>query len=189
MEQLIKKNCNEGTYENMYPITVIQAIKDLGSDLTLDVILEKFNHLYLPFIDRSKTLTRMQVPEGLRRKGLWITYISYNDNVVTEWYDSEDFSDKAWGDSKNWIKYIDDNAVAKVIENIMSRYTYVELDDFIRLKDRVKDVEEKKVDKEEGKGLSSNDFSDDDKNNLKTLTDNLLDLYPIEEGELNEVLK
>lgn len=122
MEQLIKKNCREGTYENMYPLTVIQAIKDQDNDRPLTAYLEDINHIYLPFIEHSRTLTRQQVPDNMRRRGLWITYISYQDNVITEWYESDDLSDEAWGNSSNWRQYLDTKVVRKEVEKIMSWY-------------------------------------------------------------------
>lgn len=121
-EQLIKKNCATGTYEDMFPVTLLQSVKDAITGKSLDQILEQFNSIYLPLIDRSRTLTRLQIPDSMRRRGLWITYISYNDNVITERYEGEDFSDKAWGDSHNWKPYIDNDMIDKVIQKYLSWY-------------------------------------------------------------------
>lgn len=121
-EQLIKKDCATGTYENMYPVTLIPSVKDPITGESLDKILEQFNSLYLVLKDRSRTLTRLQVPDNMRRRGLWITYISYNDNIITERYEGEDFSDTAWGDSHNWKPYISDDMISKVIEEKLSWY-------------------------------------------------------------------
>lgn len=121
-EQLIQKDCKTGTYKDMYPITTISAIKDLSTGKTLDKILEEHNHLYLPFKDNSKTCTRQQVPNNLRRKGLWITYVSCKGNVITEWYNSDDFSNKAWGDSKNWVPYLDKEAIKEILKELLSWY-------------------------------------------------------------------
>lgn len=122
MEQLIKKNCSSGSYEDIYPITTLAAIKDLSTDKTLDQILEGFNHIYLPFKGNSKTITRQQVPNKLRRKGLWITYRSCKGNVITEWYNSDDFSNKAWGDSANWVPYINKDMIKTVVSELLSWY-------------------------------------------------------------------
>lgn len=46
--------------------------------------------------------TRYQVPKILRKKGLWITYVKYDDNVYTEWYAADEINDTSWGDSSNW---------------------------------------------------------------------------------------
>lgn len=102
IEQLIKKDCNTGEYEDMFPITTLSAVKDLSTGKTLDRILEDVNHIYLPFKYNSKALTRQQVPMNVRRKGLWITYTSCMDKITTEWYTSDDYSNSAWGNNENW---------------------------------------------------------------------------------------
>lgn len=121
-EQLIKKDCTTGTYSDMFPITTLSAIKDLSTGKTLDVILEEFNHIYLPFKDNSKTLTRLQVPANMRRQGLWITYVSCKGNTITEYYNSNDFSNKAWGDNKNWVPYLDKEVIRTALDEILSWY-------------------------------------------------------------------
>lgn len=121
-EQLIQKNCTTGEYKDMYPITTLSAIKDLSTGKTLDEILEKCNHIYLPFKDNSKTYTRLQVPNNLRRKGLWVTYTSCKGNTITEWYNSDDFSNKAWGDSKNWVPYLNKEVVKSVLNDALAWY-------------------------------------------------------------------
>lgn len=122
MEQIIKKDCKTGEYNDIFPITTLSAIKDLSTGDTLDNILEKYNHLYLPFLNNSKTNTRLQVPNKLRRKGLWITYETCNSRVVTEWYNSNDFSNKAWGNSENWVPYIDKGLMRETLKTLLSWY-------------------------------------------------------------------
>lgn len=121
-EQLIKKDCTTGEYRSMYPVTTLSAIKDLSTGETLDVILDRYNHIYLPFVNNSKTSTRQQVPSNIRRKGLWITYVSCQGNSVTEWYNSDDFSNKAWGDSKNWVPYLDKEVLKLVLSEVLAWY-------------------------------------------------------------------
>lgn len=121
-EQLIQKDCTTGAYKDMYPVTTLSAIKDLSTGKTLDRILEEFNHIYLPFKDNSKSLTRLQVPDKFRRRGLWITYVSCKGNTITEWYDSDDLSNKAWGDNKNWVPYIDKELIKDAVKDALSWY-------------------------------------------------------------------
>lgn len=121
-EQLIQKDCAKGTYKDMYPITTLSAIKDLSTGKTLDKILEEYNHLYLPFKDNSKALTRQQVPPRLRRRGLWITYVSCKGRVVTEWYNSDDFSNKAWGNNENWVSYLNKELVKDTLNELLAWY-------------------------------------------------------------------
>lgn len=121
-EQLIRKDCATGEYKDMYPVTTLEAIKDLSTGKTLDTIIEEFNHIYLPFKDNSKTLTRLQVPNKFRRKGLWITYVSCKGNTITEWYNSDDFSNKAWGDNSNWVPYLDKQIIKEALNEVLSWY-------------------------------------------------------------------
>lgn len=122
IEQLMKKDCKTGTYENMFPITVLSAIKNEYTGETLDVQLESYNHIYLPFIENSKAATRKQIPERYRRKGLWITYISCQNNVVTEYYNNDDLSDTAWGNCDNWVPYIDKRMIEAIVKHLLSWY-------------------------------------------------------------------
>lgn len=121
-ERLIQKDCATGTYKDIYPVTSLSAIKDLNTGKTLDVILEEFNHIFLPFKDNSKALTRQQVPNKLRRRGLWITYVSCQGKTVTEWYNSDDYSNRAWGDNKNWVPYLNKEVIQKLLNEVLAWY-------------------------------------------------------------------
>lgn len=121
-EKLIKKNCKTGEYEGIYPITSLSAVIDPDTGESLDQIINKYNHIFLPFIDNSKALTRKQVPSELRRKGLWVTYISCKGNAITEWFKGDDLSDSAWEDSSNWVPYINDELLRDMVNNILSWY-------------------------------------------------------------------
>ena len=101
IQQLIKKNSQEGRYENIFPKTFIDAVLDKESGVTLTDILAMFNMLFLSY-NGSRSQTRLQVPSSLRRKGLWVTYVLYDETVVTEWYSAEAIDDTAFGDSANW---------------------------------------------------------------------------------------
>lgn len=122
MEQLIKKNCDLGSYDKIYPITSLESIKDLSTGKTLEEILAQYNHIYLPLKDNSRANTRLQIPSHLRRKGLWITYRYCNGDIITEWYNSDDFSNKAWGDCSNWIPYLDRKVVSDLLKDILGWY-------------------------------------------------------------------
>lgn len=122
VEQLIKKNCKTGEYSDMYPITSLDSVIDTDTGKALKDTLHTYNHLYLPFKGNSKTYTRIQVPTDLRRKGLWITYTSCMGNVITEWYNSDDFSDKEWGNSNNWVSYINKCMIKEVLKEMLTWY-------------------------------------------------------------------
>lgn len=99
-QQLIKKN-QSGGYQDIYPKTFIDAIRDKESGMSLSDILNGFNMYFLPYVGNPES-TRLLVPKLLRRQGLWITYVKYDKTVVTEWYAGEDISDTAWKNSSNW---------------------------------------------------------------------------------------
>lgn len=98
--QLVKKNPVEG-YQNIFPKTWIDAIKDKESGVSLQEILQGFNMYFLSY-NGSRALTRCKVPSVLRKEGLWITYVLYNHTVVTEWYNSDQIDDNSWSMDSNW---------------------------------------------------------------------------------------
>lgn len=100
--QLVKKNPAEG-YQNVFPKTFIDAIKDKESGVSLQEILQGFNMYFLSY-NGSVALTRCKVPKALRKEGLWITYVLYDHTVVTEWYNSDNIDDESWGSDSNWRK-------------------------------------------------------------------------------------
>ena len=101
IQQLIKKNSQDGRYEDIFPKTFIDAVLDKESGVTLTDILAMFNMLFLSY-NGSRSQTRLQVPSSLRREGLWVTYVLYDKTVVTEWYSAEAIDDTTFGDSANW---------------------------------------------------------------------------------------
>ena len=101
IQQLIKKNSQEGRYEDIFPKTFTDAVKDKESGKSLIDILSSFNMYFLSY-NESREQTRLQVPMSIRKTGLWITYVLYDKTVVTEWYAGEAIDDNSWGDSSNW---------------------------------------------------------------------------------------
>lgn len=126
-EQLIQKNCNTGKYKNIYPVTTLSSVIDPETGKTLDTKLEDINHISLPLKGRSRIMTRLQVPDNLRKKGLWITYTTCKGKVITEWYNSNDFSTKAWGNDKNWTYYLDKSVLTPIVEEINEETQYFRL--------------------------------------------------------------
>ena len=98
-EQLIKKT--EEGYSNVMPKSWIEAITDKSTGESLTHILQGFNMYFLSYTGNTEQ-TRCQVPKILRKKGLWITYVKYDGNVYTEWYNSNNIDDKSWSNSSNW---------------------------------------------------------------------------------------
>lgn len=163
MDNLYKKNCNTGQKTPIYPITILDNVKDFETNKPLPSILEQYNHIYLPFKGNSKAFTRQQIPPKLRRRGLWITYVSCKGKITTEWYTSDVYTDTEWGSNSNWKSYNNTELIAELVEEGIKKA----LDD--------------KVDKVDGKGLSTNDFTNDLKKKLE-------ELNPFTLEEINEIL-
>lgn len=102
-KQLVRKN-NGGGYNNVYPYSFTETVKDKKTGKSLEEILVGTNFLYLPY-RVSKAATRLQVDERYRRKGLWIQYVTNLGSVVVEYYNSDDVSDTKWADDKYWAPY------------------------------------------------------------------------------------
>lgn len=122
-QQLIKKGAN-GRYENVMPRSWIEAIKDKNTGQTLVEILQGFNMYFLPY-NGNISATRNIVPNVLRKKGLWITYVKYDGNVYTEWYAADAIDDESWGNSSNWTT-VDIASLTRKIDNLENRITALE---------------------------------------------------------------
>lgn len=102
-KQLVRKN-NGGGYNNVYPYSFTETVKDKKTGKSLEEILAGTNFLYLPYRN-SKAATRLQVDERYRRKGLWIQYVTKLGSVIVEYYNNNDISDTKWADDKYWAPY------------------------------------------------------------------------------------
>lgn len=121
-EQLIQKNCGASGHRNIYPITSIDNVIDPATGKVLSAMLNEVNHLYVPFVNNTKKDTRLQVPFSMRRKGLWLTYVTCKGNSVTEWYNSDATDNKSWGDGGNWMPYLSKDVVSELVHNVLSWY-------------------------------------------------------------------
>lgn len=101
IQQLIKRDNQEGKYKDIFPKTFIDAVKDRESGKSLIDILSSFNMYFLSY-NGSREQTRLQVPMFIRKTGLWITYVLYDKTVVTEWYAGEAIDDDSWKNLSNW---------------------------------------------------------------------------------------
>ena len=98
-EQLYKKE--NGGFKEIFPLSLIENIKDNSTGKNLAEILSSFNNIYIPYQGNVED-TRSLVPNYLRRKGLWITYNNGN-KYITEYYNGtvEDIKEH-WADNINW---------------------------------------------------------------------------------------
>ena len=101
IQQLIKKSNEVGRYDNVFPKTFIDAIKDRETGVSLRDILSSFNMYFLTYMGSPED-TRLQLPKSLRRMGVWITYVTWDNTVHIEWYSSDDISDETFRSSLYW---------------------------------------------------------------------------------------
>lgn len=99
---------------------------ELISEKDIEFILSQYNFFNLEWKNDAET-TRLQVPETLRRNGLWITY-SHNGERVTERFIGTDMDaqiPETWKDSRFW-ENLDfeqilagvENAFLKILNNL-----------------------------------------------------------------------
>lgn len=99
-QQLVKKGTN-GKHENVMPRSWIEAIKDKYTGQSLLEILQGFNMYFLSYTG-NKENTRLQVPMNLRKRGLWVVYENYDNEVIVEWYDKKSIEDEIWKLDSSW---------------------------------------------------------------------------------------
>lgn len=102
IQQLIKKDNQEGRYNNIFPKSYTEAIQSRETGEFLDVTLQKTNFLFLSY-NGSEEDTRLQVPSSMRRKGLWISYVTFEGSIISNFYNGEGIGDAQWKDGNNWI--------------------------------------------------------------------------------------
>lgn len=103
IQQLIKKENQTGNYQDIFPKTFLDAVVNRETGVSLDEILTGFNMYFLTYLGGGGS-TRLQIPDELRRQGLFITYVLLDKTTVIEWYGSDDISDEAWQSDANWRK-------------------------------------------------------------------------------------
>lgn len=104
IQQLIKKNSQEGRYEDIFPKTFIDAIKDKETKESLGIILNRNNFLFLTYVG-SESLTRLQVPMSYRRSGLWVAYQKFDKSLVVEFFKGDYIDNDHWGQDIYWFPY------------------------------------------------------------------------------------
>lgn len=101
-DQLIKRDSQRG-YRNVFPKTFLDAIKDRESGKSLVDILNSFNMYFVSYVgDRGET--RVQVPKVQRRRGVWLTYVLWDDTIVVEFYNGDSIEDNEFRKDSNWIE-------------------------------------------------------------------------------------
>lgn len=86
-------------------------------------VIDSNNHLFLNLKNNSKRDTRLQVHPRIRRKGLWLTYVSCKGIVITEYYNGNSTDDEQWGNNDNWVSYFNDDLVSDIVDRKISWYS------------------------------------------------------------------
>lgn len=104
-KQLKEKDGN--AFKDVFPINIIQNIKDGDTGKTLQNILKSFNSIFVEY-KNSVEDTRNSIDESIRRKGLWVTYLPTGEqDYVTEVYiGNEESILNSWTDNSNWRKIL-----------------------------------------------------------------------------------
>lgn len=134
MSQLVEKDCNSREYRNIFPITTLDNIMS-NNGVNLKDILNQVNHIYLPFKNRTRRDTRLQVPNELRRRGLWVTYISCKGNIVTEWYNAQPTDNDSWVKNENWTRFyngIENNIDVKEIKETIIKELQIQIKEMVK---------------------------------------------------------
>lgn len=109
-----------GNIQNVYPKNYTDNIKYSNDYKNLTEILEDFNCYFLSYTN-SPEETRIQLPQSLRKRGIWITYIDNESILHVEYYTAVIFIDTEFQKNENWISF-QDTVQHYTYEN-MSRYS------------------------------------------------------------------
>lgn len=101
IQQLIKKDGQEGKYENIFPITYTSSVKDRETSETLEEILTRYNFIYLPW-QGSNSSTRLLLPSKFRKKNLWVGFVNEVGDNITQFYNNHHIDDENWASDANW---------------------------------------------------------------------------------------
>lgn len=100
-KQLIAKLGEE--FSNIFPLQYVSNILDKATGETLTILLTRCNHVFIPFTG-DKNVTRAAVPPIMRRKGLYITYITPDSVIITEFFNGNktEVNNEDWVKDENW---------------------------------------------------------------------------------------
>lgn len=144
-----------GNIQNVYPKNYTDNIKYSNDYKNLTEILEDFNCYFLSYTN-SPEETRIQLPQSLRKRGIWITYIDNESILHVEYYTAVIFIDTEFQKNENWISF-QDTVQHYTYEN-MSRYS-------LRVTSESGDNENNRNDK--GSYIKYKLYQTDTDNNLK----------------------
>lgn len=134
IQQMYKLITEEGKVKdkNVFPISILQAIYDGTTGTRLDEILSLNNYWYLPYT-KDKATTRLKLQQGIRRRGLLVSFRDVSNNSYIEKYIGDKYDDTSWADDANWIGVFDsfnDNENIKQLKEYLVNYINDNLTEF-----------------------------------------------------------
>lgn len=130
--QQLRKYCKDNKkWNEIFPVTFIQAIYNAANGNRLDTLLAMYNSIFVEYKGSFAT-TVATIDNIVRKKGLIITYFDENNLSWTRRYKLHDTSDINFQNEDNWEGYNFDILVDEIYKAI--EYIFTNIDKFPDLK-------------------------------------------------------
>jgi hypothetical protein len=130
--QQLRKYCKDNKkWNEIFPVTFIQAIYNAANGNRLDTLLAMYNSIFVEYKGSFAT-TVAAIDNIVRKKGLIITYFDENNLSWTRRYKLHDTSDINFQNEDNWEGYSFDILVDEIYKAI--KYIFTNIDKFPDLK-------------------------------------------------------
>lgn len=130
--QQLRKYCKDNKkWNEIFPVTFIQAIYNAANGNRLDTLLAMYNSIFVEYKGSFAT-TVAAIDNIVRKKGLIITYFDENNLSWTRRYKLHDTSDINFQNEDNWEGYNFDILVDEIYKAI--EYIFSNIDKFPDLK-------------------------------------------------------
>lgn len=130
--QQLRKYCKDNKkWNEIFPVTFIQAIYNAANGNRLDTLLAMYNSIFVEYKGSFAT-TVAAIDNIVRKKGLIITYFDENNLSWTRRYKLHDVSDINFQNEDNWEGYNFDILTDEIYKDI--EYIFNNIDKFPDLK-------------------------------------------------------
>ena len=130
--QQLRKYCKDNKkWNEIFPVTFIQAIYNAANGNRLDTLLAMYNSIFVEYKGSFAT-TVAAIDNIVRKKGLIITYFDENNLSWTLRYKLHDVSDINFQNEDNWEGYNFDILIDEIYKAI--EYIFNNIDKFPDLK-------------------------------------------------------
>lgn len=130
--QQLRKYCKDNKkWNEIFPVTFIQAIYNAANGNRLDTLLAMYNSIFVEYKGSFAT-TVAAIDNIVRKKGLIITYFDENNLSWTRRYKLHDTSDINFQNEDNWEGYNFDILVDEIYKAI--KYIFTNINEFPDLK-------------------------------------------------------